>query len=280
MQDNNRISRRVFLGLAGAVLAGCLLPNQRVVETSGFGKSAYDFLVDEFKRKGLHNLDSPLFDFSDEEVREVYKRASAQAGLIHDRDFDGEGKIEFEVERHLYRYGNRSLILISGAAFHIYGAVAALEDRFGAEYISMTPRKLKFMDVLESNKIFKYPAESELDEARRALEIQMRRANGISAEMGYGNLFGFVEKTASCGEARNIAVGIEETGLHNLYTPEYTREVYSSLGEFLDRFKPSSILFLRESKLFYKDKGREVFLRKSKKLGIPVEIRGFLEPIY
>jgi len=270
------ISRRLFLGLAGAVLAGCAVPQARV-ETPGFEAGAYNYLASEFKRKGLHNLGSPLFDFSDREVREAYERASAQRGLIHNRDFDGAGKIEFEVERHLYLHGNKTLILLSGAAFHIYGAVEVLENRFDAGYISVTPKKINLGDVLESNKIFKYPAESELGKAREMLEIQMRRANGISAEMGYGNLFGFVEKVSSDREAGNVAVGIEETGLHDLYTPGYTARVYDTLGTFLDRFKPRSILFLRESKLFYPDRNREDFLRKAKRLGIPVGIKGFLE---
>ncbi|OGJ17902.1 hypothetical protein A3K73_04675 [Candidatus Pacearchaeota archaeon RBG_13_36_9] len=274
VEGTKAVSRRLFLGLAGVVLAGCAVPQARV-ETPGFEAGAYNYLTDEFIIRGLHNLGSPLFDFNDREVREAYERASAQRGLIYDKDFDGAGKIEFEVERHLYLHGNKTLILLSGAAFHIYGAVRTLE-KLNTGYISITPRKIKFGDVLESNKIFKYPAESELGKAREMLEIQMRRANGISAEMGYGNLFGFVEKVSSDKkEAGNIAVGIEETGLHNLYTSEYTGRVYSAFGDFLERFHPRSILFLRENMFFYEDKGREDFFKKAKKLGISVEISGF-----
>ena len=272
------MSRRLFLGLTAGVLAGCAAPQARI--QTGFGSSAYYSLSGEFKRTGLHNLGSPLFDFNDKEVREAYERASVQQGMIHDRDFDGAGKIEMEVERHLYLQGNRALILLSGAAFHIYGAVEALENRLDTGYISMTPRKLKFEDVVESNKIFRHPAETEIQEAKRTLEIQMRRANGVCVEFGYKGLFDFAEKVSLDKEAGNVAVGIEETGLHSLYTPKYTAEVYSSLGNFLEMFTPRSILFLRESKLFYEDKGRVDFLRKAKKLGIPVSIRGFLERIY
>ncbi len=269
------VSRRELLGLAGAVLAGCAFPNQRIVDSSGFGNSACSFLTEELKRKGLHNLDSPLFDFSDEEVREAYSRAVKRGGMIHNRDFEGKDKIETAAEGHLYTYGDRALILISAAAFHIYGAVEALEERFNAGYISMTPKKLKFSDVLEHNKMFGYTAEFELDKARETLEIQMRRANGASIRFGYRDLFDFVEKVSSFRYAKNIAVGIEETGLHDLYTEKETRQVYKILGSFVERFRPSSILFFTEGEVFDGDRGRTGFLAKVESLRIPVEIAGF-----
>ncbi|GEM_PF-3408838 len=265
------LSRRMFLGLAGAVLAGCAFPNQGVVETSGFGKPAYDFLVGEFKRKGLHNLNSPLFDFSDKEVRQAYKRMRNTPPGVIQRDLDLAGEIEQSVERHLDSYGDRSLVLISGAAFHIYGAVGNLERRFGVEYLSMTPKKLGFSDVILHNTFLRI--ESPEEEARAAIEttgIQLRRAIGVVKYYGYADLRDFVRRASRVNGAKNIAVGIEETGLHDLYTEKEMVPVYEVLGEFIDRFKPRSLLYLREGFQLDIDKGRIDFLNKASDLGITI----------
>ncbi len=265
----NELGRREFLGLLGVFLGGCAFQS-----SLKFSESDYCFLREEFMKRGLHNLDSSLFDFGDKEVRAAYEKTKTTPGLIIESDLIGKLNIENAVGRHLQKYRGRNLILISGAGFHIYGSVRTFEEKFDTEYISITPRKLDFHDVIEDSKNLGIQNPQELvEKARKTLENQLRRANGVVRHYGYENIIAFVRRVSSSGEARNIAVGIEETGMHGLYG--IMKGVYEVLNIFIEIFAPPSILYLRENMHFSEDSSRKEFLEKARKLGIPVKFENF-----
>ncbi len=260
------------LALIGLILAGCA--GNSKTQLTKFEERAYSYLVDNFKDKGLYSGNFPLFDFQDKEVRGVYEKNKECPPWIIQRDEEAREAIKEKVEEHFEKYENRNLVLISGAAFHIYGVVEDLEDSFGGEYVSTTPRRLDMKGVIESNLIFRYFGEKELEKARETLELQVKRANGVVRGYGYDDLEDFMTEISDFKNSQNIFLGIEETGLHNLY---YSRmgKVYEILGSFLEKYCPRSVLYLREEAYFKPDQDRELFLKKARKLGIPVEIKGY-----
>ena len=259
--------------LVALVLAGCH-SNKSGVEVEGFDSGAYCYLVEEFREKGFYSGQIPLFDLSDEEVRKVYETNKDLQIRFIERDVRGAEEIKKGVEEHFKSYRNRNLVLISGAGVHIYKAVEELESSFAGDYISITPLKLGIQDVIESNKIFRHAPYIEEEKARETVKIQIRRVKGVILGAGYESLEDFIEKISDFNHSDNLFLGIEETGLHNLYYPEM-HKVYKVLENFIEIYEPRSILYLRESNYFQEDKSRSDFLRKAGKLRIPVEIKGF-----
>ncbi len=258
-----------------AILLGCSGVSKRPME-GAFNDVAYHYLVNEFTEKGLHNLDSPLFDFDDLEVRNAYDKVTeGSRAKVISRDITGNKNIRGSVLRHLERYGDRSLIIISGAAFHIHGAISYLENNFNAEYISITPRKLNFNDVLEFGKIFTFNSNQEkIQNAKESLEIQLQRGSEVIKNYGSRNLKSFISEISDFDDAANLVVGIEETGMHSLYAEEDFKPVYDVLSKFVETYNPESILYLREGPS--SPKSAKNFLKKSKRLGIPVVSNAFL----
>lgn len=262
-------NRRDFLGLIALFLGGCSF--QKNIE-SKFPESAYCFLSEEFKRKGLHNLNSPLFDFEDREIMAAHEKTKNAYGII-ERDITGKEAIERAVNGHLKRY-DRSLILISGAGFHIYGAVRGLRKK-GIGYVSITPKKIDFYDAIQYIEFFRVQRpELVVEKARKVLEIQLERINGVVRYYGYKNIHDFAREVSCAGEFRSIALGIEETGMHFLYK-EAMGNVYDTIEDFIQKFRPSGIIYLRENMYFYEGFLRKKFEKEAANIGIPVQFERF-----
>lgn len=202
-------------------------------------------LAAELRRSGFMNEMKPLFDLDSPEVLSAYT-ASARETTAHatSRDTTSWKEIQDSVSKHLSQHGDGTLVVLCGAAFHIHGAIPDLEQSASLRYLSTTPIKLDLEDVRidDPNR----PADKTLG----TLRLQMDRANGVAKTLGYRDLLAFMEARARFTEGRNIAVGIEETGLHSIYLRQKgrsQRRLYSVLKAFLKKSPPKSILFIREN---------------------------------
>ena len=278
----------------GAILRGSFIyKNRKIGCENQFQSSAYHYLVNEFKDRGLHNIQSPLFDFNDPTIKEVYNKLKNRVKPeVSARDIQSNYDIENAVEKHLEKYGNRALIIIFGAAYHIWGATNILEDKFNAEYISITPKKLDLEDIMDDEICFSNEAPSErIEKAKKSIEIQLTRCLGVVKHMGYKDSEDYMKDISDFDCAKNIVVGIEETGFHWEYDNQASKPIYEILTTFIERFKPKSILYIGEdlfsesmkrnfeeglkTEFMGEPQYRELFLTKAKKLKIPVEFASF-----
>ena len=283
--------------LAGIVAATVLTEsliykNREISPESQFKNSAYHYLVGEFTEGGFHNLQSPLFDFNDPSIRDVYDKVkkTVEAKVIP-RDIQSNNDIVNALKKHLSNYGNRSLIIISGAGCHIWGATPKLKDRFDAGYISITQKKLDLGDVIGQSIYFRdETGNNKVETAKKIVEIQLTRDLGVVRHMGYRTIEDYMRDISDFDGTKNIVVGIEETGLHPQYHNK-TKLIYQILSAFIEGFKPNSILYIGEglfsesmkrefekgqgTKFMGKHEYRELFLIKAKKLKIPVEFASF-----
>ncbi len=260
-----------------------------------FQDSAYHYLVDDLATKRVYNIPSPLFDSSDPEIQEVYDEAkkSAEPKVIP-RDIQSYNDIVNAVERHISHYGDKSLIIISGAGVHIWGAAPTLEDRFDAEYISVTSKKPGLEDIMDNEIYSGNENKSEkIQKTKECIKNQLIRALGVVRLMGYRTLEDYTEDISDFDGAKNIVVGMEETGLHHLYVNKDKKPIYETLTAFTERFKPVSILYVGED--LYSENMRNdfnngtlpqnyfsgepdyrtQFLTRAKELKIPVEFASF-----
>ncbi len=242
---------------------------------------------------------SPLFDLKSPAIRAVYDASARETeARASKRDLTSWREIRDAVSAHIKRHGDGSLILICGAAFHIYGAVPEVERTVGARYLSTTPRKLDLEDVRRDDP--SRPAA----EGPKTLRLQMDRANGVAKSIGYQDLLAFMAPRPVASPVRNIAVGIEETGLHSIYLRDEMaeqRRLYAILTDAIKENPPRSILYVREEldaeemaalfsaprmKAFFaaerdrsaiglKRRAWEDFLLSAKFLGIPIYFGAF-----
>lgn len=286
---------KILVGTAvAAVLTGSLIyRNREISHENQFQTSAYHYLVDDFTARGLHNLQSPLFDFTDSTIGQAYEEAKNSAvPRVFPQDVQSNYEIVDAVKRHLAQYGDRSLIIISGAGVHIWGATNTLEDKFDAEYISITPEKLDLEDVMDSEIFLRDETPSEKIEKASA-NVQLTRALGVVKHMGYRDLEDYMRAISDFDGAKNIVVGMEETGLHDQYGNQDKKPIYRTLTAFIERFKPNSILYIGED-LFSENMRRDFkngnltqtdfngdpyyrtqFLNRARGLNIPVEFASF-----
>ncbi len=257
-----RIAKEIGLcsmAAASLFLGSCSLERKQIVKKF-FQDEAYYYLVNVFEKKGLCNTKSPFFDFNDLMVRESYEQAkSAAKPRIIKEDLESNRHIEETVKKHLGFYRGRSLIIISGAGFHIWGATKTLENRFNAEYISVAPKKLNLKRFANGKEVTR-------EQFTRALEVVKY--------LGYDTLEDYFEEVSDFNEAKNIVVGIEETGIHAEYKEEDFNQVYNILTDFIHKFHPRSILYFREN-LFFENNSHKRFLNKTSELRIPVELASF-----
>ena len=187
---------------------------------------------------------SPLFDLKSPAIRAVYDASARETeARASKRDLTSWREIRDAVSAHIKRHGDGSLILICGAAFHIYGAVPEVERTVGARYLSTTPRKLDLEDVRRDDP--SRPAA----EGPKTLRLQMDRANGVAKSIGYQDLLAFMAPRPVASPVRNIAVGIEETGLHSIYLRDEMaeqRRLYAILTDAIKKTRPgASSMFAR-----------------------------------
>ena len=282
----------VGITIASILLGGCINRNKESIK---FQDQAYHYLVDEFTTKNLYSTQSPLFDFNDPVIRQCYEETKVTAKPeIIPRDTQSNYDIEDAVKRHLDKYGDRSLIIVSGAGWHIWGATKTLEDKFDAEYISITPEKLDFNDFIDSEFIYDNEPKKQIEEAKESTKVQLTRGLGVIRYLGYDTLEEYIQDISDFDGARNIGVGLEETGLHCQYNNQDRKPIYQTLTSFIKKYKPNSILYIGEDLCVgsireeFKDGTltqtdfftgepyyRTQFLNVAKQLNIPVEFASF-----
>lgn len=239
------------------------------------------------QERGFSNSDNPLFDLSDERVNSVYQmlQTDTKAEAIS-RDTTSWDEIKECVEGHVSRYGDGALVIISGAAPHIWGAIPYLEQRVGAKYISATSHKLVIDLVANEDTMIKLDKEQK---ALDSIQFQMKRDLGVARNLGYDIIEDYIADRCNVQNPRNVIFGAEETGLHRLYFGEREEQLYANLLDFFENANVKSVLYIGEdlhvenSRKSFQD-GKPEFMEKlprdkifdyAKSQGIPVEFGAF-----
>jgi len=247
----------------------------------------------ELQERGFSNSDNPLFDLSDERVRSVYQMLQTNTGAeAISRDTTSWDEIKECVEGHVSQYGDGALVIVSGAAPHIWGAIPYLEQQVGARYISATSHKLGIKLVangdtmVKSNEGIKEKGEQE---ALNSIQVQIRRDLGVARNLGYDTIEAYLADRSNVQTLRNVIFGAEETGLHHLYSGERNKQLYDVLLDFVKEAKPKSILYISEDlnvqvirsdfetrkPEFMERLPRDKIFNYAKNQGIPVEFGAF-----
>jgi hypothetical protein len=195
-------------------------------------------LVEYLRQEDLLNVgEKHLYDLEDEDVKSSYEqlRQTAEPETIR-RDNQSNSDIISEVKQHTSQYEN-PLVVVEGAGRHIWGAVPELE-RNGFGYISTTAERLNPENVQENEVLV-----DSRSEALENIERQMERDLGVVKSMGYEGLEEFLSDRES---GNNTVIGVEETGLHGMYTGDTTQEIYDSLTALADTQEYDSILYIGE----------------------------------
>lgn len=193
------------------------------------------------------NDHSPLFDLKDPRIMDAYdqavKRTSPHAIF---RDTSSWEEIEGAVSEHLKKHGPGALVVIAGAAPHIYGAIPRLENAESVRYISATPIKVSIADFQRDRGSSKVSEAEALED----IKIQLSRTIGVLKTIGYDDIQSFLADRAKIRGAKNTIVGVEEIGFHSVYSRGLWEDkvaVYDALKEFVERAKPTSVLYLEEA---------------------------------
>ncbi len=228
-------------------------------------------LKKELQEGGFSNSDNPLFDLSDERVRSIYQRlqTDTKAEAIS-RDTTSWDKIERCVESHISQHGDGTLVIISGAAPHIWGAIPYLEQKVGARYISATSHKLGIDSVANEANMIIFDKGTKEDKEKKALDsiqVQMKRALGVARNLGYDTIEAYIADRGNVQNPRNVIFGAEETGFHGLYFGERAEQLYRVLLDFVKETKPKSILYIREELIVentrrYFEEGKPSYMEK------------------
>ncbi|UPT72999.1 MAG: hypothetical protein M0D55_13965 [Elusimicrobiota bacterium] len=203
-------------------------------------------LIAGLKKERRLNDGAPMFDMRDPRLGRIYEEVIKKSTPIAtSRDRTSWDEIEEAVSAHVQRHGHGALIVVSGASAHIYGAIPRLEKSASVRYVSATPFKLSVADIHND------PVRSHrtVAEALTNIRVQMERITGVVKTIGYDDASSFLADRAKVRDFRNLIVGVEETGLHDLYdrgAMEDKAAVYRLLQAFVGRAKPTSVLFIEE----------------------------------
>lgn len=256
-------------------------------------KTDISLLERKLQERGFSNLDNPLYDLSDEKVRVAYQKlqTDTKAEAIS-RDTTSWGEIKECVEDHVSRYGDGTIVIISGAAPHIFGAIPYLKQRIGARYVSTSSHKLS-VDLIMSKSVRleldKGTDEEKATKALNSIKVQMKRGLGVVKKLGYDTIEAYIADMSNVQNPRNLIFSAEETGLHEIYLGERNEQLHKILLDFIKRTKPTSILYIREDLNVEGirndfENGKPSFKRKlprdeifdyAKSQGIPVEFGAF-----
>jgi hypothetical protein len=162
------------------------------------------------------------------------------------RDTSSWEEIEGAVTEHLRKHGSGALVVISGSATHIYGAIPHLEKTSSIRYISATPIKLSIAAVQRDGASM----DKSEGKAFSDIKVQMGRDIGVTKTLGYNDIQSFLADREKARGAKNVIVGVEETGLHTVYNRgswEDKAAIYTALKAFVAQVKPTSVLYIEES---------------------------------
>ncbi|MEQ1918043.1 MAG: hypothetical protein ABL955_02510 [Elusimicrobiota bacterium] len=210
-------------------------------------KYSTESLIARLKSGSFLNDDAPLYDMKDPRILSAYNQAVKQTPPhVIFRDTSSWEEIEGAVTEHLRKHGSGALVVISGSATHIYGAIPHLEKTSAIRYISATPIKLSIAAVQRDGASM----DKSEGKALSDIKVQMGRNIGALKILGYHNIQSFLADRAKVYAAKNIVVGVEETGLHTVYDRgswEDKAEIYTALKAFVAQAKPTSVLYIEES---------------------------------
>jgi len=249
-------------------------------------KEKVELLERELKKEGFSNLVNPLYNLSDERVKSVYqnlqKYVKPKAIL---RDINSWYEIRNCVEAHIQKYGDKALIIIDGAAPHIWGAIPYLEKKVGARYISATAYKLS-IDLLIGEDYTKNDRETKERKALDEIQIQMERDLGVVRNLGYNTIEDYIADRNNIQNPRNIIFGAEELAPHIIYCGRRKDELYTILLDFLKNIDVTSILYIEEDlhvnniRMDFEnnrlgDIPQDKIFKHAKYQGIPIEFGAF-----
>jgi len=181
------------------------------------------------------NLQKPLFNLSDPKTKSAYETLliTAQAN-VNRRDTSSWMEITNAVQEHLKKYGPGALIIIEGAATHIWGAVPQLEKE-GCRYIGSPFPSIDAQTKFVGEKI-----------GTEGITVQIRRAVGVVKYLGFGSIEDFIMDRRKLQNPSNVIVSLEESGLHGIRTDENEVQIYKTLKKYLLDHEPSSVLYIGE----------------------------------
>lgn len=108
-----------------------------------FKKRDIKWLEKRFEENNLLNYDFPIFDFSEKEFLNLYDETLKEVQPnLNNLDKTSFEEIYKRVTFHLARYPKGSIIIFSGAVWHMYEAIIKLQENFKIKYISLTTKKL------------------------------------------------------------------------------------------------------------------------------------------
>ncbi|MBI4357898.1 MAG: hypothetical protein HY584_01240, partial [Candidatus Omnitrophica bacterium] len=205
-----------------------------------------DQLMEQFRTDGLLSDPTPLFKKEDPIVLQLFQEIlTEQPAEIISRDTTSWEEITQAVAAHLEANPGRALIIIEGAATHIWGAILHTERNQKVRYISATKLKLDAETVRDKTAIL--PKDKEEDKVRQKLKAQLKRSVGVIKHLGYDSLEAFVRDRHQPKDAHHLMVGLEETGYHYLYSDTESDHIaFDRVTQFLDSYKPQTILYIRE----------------------------------
>ena len=212
-------------------------------------QSDISLLERELQEGGFSNLDNSLFDLTDERLRLAYQELKTTTKPeAYSRDTTSWDEIREFVGAHTY-HTSGTIIIVSGAAPHIWGAIPDLEKMVGARYISATSHKLGVDLVANEDLMIKFDNETPEQKSRKALDkiqVQMRRALGVVKSLGYDTIEDYIADRNNAQNPRNVILGAEETGLHGLYLGKRDDQLHKVLFSFIKKVKTTSILYIHE----------------------------------
>ncbi len=258
--------------------AQATLETKPIQKHETFSQEGYDFL--------FGRIAHPLFDITEPQTGLIYRELQNEVGpQAISRDITSWTEIQTTVLNHVSKYGDNALIVIEGAAPHIWGAIPMLEKEAGCKYIQAPTLALALNKGLGD-------AIGKVDPER--LAVQMTRDLGVVKYLGARDIEHFINERNAGTQNRNLIIGMEETGLHGLYTTEHAAGPYEDIIKYVREYSPKSVLYIHEDLNVeniksglnrYKETGqlgsgwsilpRDKFLATAIDLGVPVEFGAF-----
>ena len=209
-------------------------------------QSDINLLGKKLKKSDFSNLDNPLYDFSDKKIESVYQKLQEDTKpKAISRDTTSWDEIKECVENHISQYGDEALIIIAGAAPHIWGAIPYLEGKVGARYVSATTHKLS-IDLVASEYDSIFDKKTKEKKALDSIQVQIKRDLEVARKLGYDTIEDYITDRSNIKNPRNIIFGAEETGHHTLYFGERDEQLHTVLLDFIRKTEPTSLLYIHE----------------------------------
>lgn len=228
-----------------------------------FSQDSIESLEKKLIKSGFSNMDYSIFDLTDDRVSSLYKKLQKSLdpsdkskdewfwNEVENRDKKYWKKIERTITEHVSSHGDKTLVLLTFASPHVYGAIPLLESKIKARYISGTLLKLSIDIVINyhGSTLRHFKGSTDVEKALGEIEWQMKRDLTAVMHLGYENIEKFLEDRSKVKNPKNLILALEETGFHPLYRDMYKNKnltVFKFISDFVKQEKPSSILHIWE----------------------------------